>query len=285
MHLKAVIFDWAGTAVDFGSLCPINAFQAAFAARGVSVDAEDIHRFMGLRKREHIEALLVLPDIQSKWQAANQRMPQAADVDRLYKQAEKMLIETVHDFSTPTPHLIEAVAAGRSRGLKVGSCTGYTTPMMERLVPTARCKGFMPDTWVASDQVPQGRPWPWMIFKNMEELGVYPPAAVVKVGDTTADICEAINAGAWAVGVVESSSLIGRKKAELDALPPRQRNLLLHKARKQFSDAGAHFIINNMSELDDVFERIELRLEKGTPPPPMRRKKSLVSIQAAIFLI
>ena len=52
----------------------------------------------------------------------------------------------------------------------------------------------MPDVWVAADQVPQGRPWPWMIFKNMQELGVCPPSAVVKIGDTVADMEEAINA-------------------------------------------------------------------------------------------
>jgi len=273
MQLKAIVFDWAGTAVDFGSLCPVHAFQSAFANRGVTIGTREITRFMGLRKREHIETLLALPDIQSQWTAANQRPPQPRDIDALYQLAEKLLVDTAPNYSTLTPFLTEAVAAARSRGLKIGSSTGYTTAVMERLVPTARCKGFMPDLWVAADQVPQGRPWPWMIFKNMQELEVCPPAAVVKVGDTIADIDEAINAGTWAVAVVESSSLISRRKAELDALPRRQRDLILRQARKQFVEAGAHFVINNLSEFEEVLERIDFRLDKGMVPPRMRRKK------------
>ena len=188
MQLKAIVFDWAGTAVDFGSLCPVHAFQSAFAHRGVTINTPEVTRFMGLRKREHIETLLALPDIQSQWIAANQKPPQTRDIDALYQSAEQLLVDTAPNYASLTPFLTEAVAVARSRGLKIGSCSGYTSVVMERLAPTARCKGFMPDLWVAADQVPQGRPWPWMIFKNMQELEVCPPAAVVKIGDTVADI-------------------------------------------------------------------------------------------------
>jgi phosphonoacetaldehyde hydrolase len=276
MQLKAIVFDWAGTAVDFGSLCPVHAFQSAFAHRGVTIKTREITRYMGLRKREHIETLLGLPDIQSQWIAANQRPPQPRDIDALYQAAEQLLVDTAPNYATLTPFLTEAVAAARSRGLKIGSCSGYTSPIMERLAPTARCKGFMPDLWVAADQVPQGRPWPWMIFKNMQELEVCPPAAVVKIGDTIADIEEAINAGTWAVAVVESSSLISLKQSELEALPRRQRDLILRQARKQFAEAGAHFVINNLSEFEEVLERIDFRLDKGMALPRMGTKKPRV---------
>jgi phosphonoacetaldehyde hydrolase len=266
MHLKAIIFDWAGTAVDFGSLCPVASFQSAFTAKGVDVPAADIHRFMGIRKWEHIQAVLQLPEISAKWETAQGRQPARADVDDLYQKAEALLLDSVADFATPTPGLPEALAAARRRGLKIGSTTGYTAPLMAKLAPAAKAQGFDPDHWVASDQVPQGRPWPWMIFKNLERLEICPPSAVVKIGDTIADIAEAINAGAWGVGVVESSSLTGKSPAEFAAMPAEERRLLLEKTREQLMEAGADLVINNLTGLDEALEQIGARLEAGNYP-------------------
>jgi phosphonoacetaldehyde hydrolase len=278
MQIKAIIFDWAGTTVDFGSLCPISAFQTAFARHGVAVKAETVHRDMGMKKRDHIEAILALPEVSSAWKAANKRDASKADVDSIYQKAEEVLVETVPKFATLTPHVVEAVEMARSCGLKIGSSTGYTSPMMERLAPTARRKGYAPDTWVASDQVAQGRPWPWMIFKNMEELGVCPPCLVVKVGDTVTDITEGINAGAWSVGVLESSSLLGKTQEELEAMPTRLRDLAFRRARKKYAEAGGHFVINNLSELESVLEQIDSRLDRGMMPPRIKRRTSVLSV-------
>jgi phosphonoacetaldehyde hydrolase len=199
MHLKAIIFDWAGTVVDFGSLCPINAFQTAFKAKGITVMPDDIHRFMGIHKREHIQAILALPEVIAKWQTTHGKKADARDVDSLYEIAEQNMLETVADSATPVPYLAEVLAVIRKQGFKIGSTTGYTSPLMERLVPAAARRGYSPDFRIASDQVRQGRPWPWMIFKNLEQLKICPPATVVKLGDTIADVEEANNGayGRW----------------------------------------------------------------------------------------
>jgi len=274
MCLKAIIFDWAGTVVDFGSLCPISAFQSAFLAKGITVSAKDIHRFMGVHKRDHIQALLSLPDVAAGWQNNFKRTSNSDDVDSLYKIAEQQMVETVAASAVPTPFLAEALAAVRKQGLRIGSTTGYTSPMMQRLVPAAKQNGFDPEFWIASDQVPQGRPWPWMIYKNMEYLKVCPPAAVVKIGDTLADIEEANNAGIWAIGVAESSSLIGKSEAEFKAMPARSRNQTVQKVSKQFAEAGAHSVIKNLSELKEALKQIDERLEKGQLPPQLKRHPS-----------
>lgn len=277
MQLKAIIFDWAGTVVDFGSLCPVEAFRAAFAERAVEVSIRDVQRFMGIRKREHIQSILNLPAVSARWWALQGRGPNGQDLDELYERAEHLLIETVTSFATPIPHALEAVEQARKLGLKIGSSTGYTSPMMERLAPAARKHGYRPDFWVASDQVAHGRPWPWMIFRNMEHLQVCPPATVVKVGDTVADVEEAKNAGVWSVAVVESSSVVGKSPAELETLTASKRRTAFQHARTQLAEAGAHFVINNLSELDVVLEQIGERLDKGQNPPQLnRRRKELV---------
>jgi len=265
--LKAVIFDWAGTVVDFGSLCPVRAFQAAFSAKGIKVSPDDICRFMGVHKREHVRSVLSLPANLDQWQKAFGGNPSDGDVDILHDLAEVQMLESIERHALPTPHLQIALKAVRKSGLKIGSTTGYISPLMQRLVPAAKKNGFSPDFWVASDQVPQGRPWPWMIFKNMEHLQICPPSSVVKVGDTVADIKEANNAGSWAVGVVESSSLIGLNEAEFNATSPGERTKLTRHAAAKLSEAGAHFVIQNLSELTDILEQIETRSAKGQMPP------------------
>jgi phosphonoacetaldehyde hydrolase len=273
MRLKAIIFDWAGTVVDFGCLCPVEAIQAAFQAKGIIVAAKDINRFMGIHKREHVRAVLSLPAVTTQWRKAYGKKPDSSDVNLLHEMAEQRMLETVESFAMPTPYLSEAIKMTRKQGLKIGSTTGYTSLLMEKLVPVARQQGFAPDFWIASDQVPKGRPWPWMIFKNMEYLEVYPPAAIVKLGDTVADVEEANNAGIWSVAVVESSSLVGKSRSELEALPARERNSLIREASKQLTRAGAHSVIKNLSQLEATLEQIDERLEKGQLPPQLAHRR------------
>jgi phosphonoacetaldehyde hydrolase len=281
MKLKAIIFDWAGTVVDFGSLCPARAIQSAFSSKRIDITAQDIHRFMGIRKREHVQTLLSLPHVTAQWRMVHGCEPNSEDVQSLYEESERRMVETVASFATLTPGLPEAFAAVRQRGFRIGSTTGYTSPMMERLVPAAKRNGFNPEFWVASDQVRMGRPWPWMIYNNMEHLEVCPPAAVVKVGDTVADVEEANNAGVWSVAVVESSSLVGKTQAQLEALPRREHNLLINHALTKLSEAGAHFVIRNLFELEAVIEHIDERLGNGQMPPRFihRRENGAESFQ------
>ena len=73
-------------------------------------------------------------------------------------------------------------------GVKIGSSTGYTSEIMEKLRPQAASEGYAPDCYVTSDLVPNARPSPAMIFKNMIQLDIWSPKSVVKVDDTTGGI-------------------------------------------------------------------------------------------------
>ncbi len=50
--IEAVIFDWAGTTVDYGCFAPVKAFMEAFAHHGVPVTMEETRKPMGMLKRE-----------------------------------------------------------------------------------------------------------------------------------------------------------------------------------------------------------------------------------------
>lgn len=86
-------------------------------------------------------------------------------------------------------------------------------------MPAAEKNGYAPDFWITPDSTGGiGRPYPYMIFRNMEALKSASVAEVMKVGDTVSDIREGKNAGAFTVGVIEGSSEMALTEAEYDAL-------------------------------------------------------------------
>ncbi len=275
MRLKAIIFDWTGTAVDFGSKCAQEAIQAAFQAEGVVVTEQYLSQCHDVPASKEISAILALTEVTAQWQASHGRLPDDRNAVEISQRTEQHLLDHLTQAATPTPWLVQTLQLLKQRGLKIGSSTDCTSRIMERLALLAAEKGFTPDFWVAADQVPQGRPWPWMIFKNLEYLQICPPALTVNVGDTIADVEAANNAGAWSVAVLESSRLVGRSQPALEALPAKNRKLILQQASHQLAQAGAHVVIKNLSELPAAMDQIEKRLLNGMLPPQLARHRKV----------
>jgi phosphonoacetaldehyde hydrolase len=121
-------------------------------------------------------------------------------------------------------------------------------------------QGFCPDFHICADEVVRGRPAPWMIFRCMEALDVYPPKRVVKVGDTFIDIEDGINAGVWSVAVVDSSSEMGLSEAEFTALDPSDRDRRRSEVRAKFEAAGADGVLTHLGELPNFIRDLNRRL-------------------------
>lgn len=95
---------------------------------------------MGLGKWQHIEALGKLPAVDSRWQAKFGRAMTAADIDAIYAAFMPLQIAKVVDFSAPIAGVVDTIATFRAEGLKIGSCSGYPRPVMEKLVPAAAAR-------------------------------------------------------------------------------------------------------------------------------------------------
>ena len=148
----------------------------------------------------------------------------------------------------------------REMGLKIGSTTGYTSEIMEYVLPVAKKQGYEPDCCVTPDVTEYSRPTPFMVFECMRQLNVFPPKLVVKAGDTVMDILEGKNAGAWSVGIIKGSSVVGLSEAEYNALGEAERKELHEKARKIYMEAGADYVIEDITELPEVINKINERL-------------------------
>lgn len=256
--IRLIVFDWAGTTVDFGSRAPAAAFQGVFARHGVEVTEAEARAPMGLNKREHLVTMLSSPAVASRWEQVHGRAWSEADVDIMYDEFVPLQLEAIEEHAELVPGLLEVVRQLRARNLRIGGTTGYFHAAAQTVAARAAAAGFAPDANVCSDDVPRGRPAPWMIYRIMEQLEIWPPAAVIKVGDTIADIEAGLAAGCWSVGVCDSSSLMGLSEAEYNALPEDERWTRLAQTADLFREAGAHAVLCSLSELPVLVDELNV---------------------------
>lgn len=265
-RLQAVVFDWAGTIIDFGSCAPMGAFVQLFQQFGVELTIAEARGPMGLAKWDHIKALGTLPRIAAQWQAAQGHVFSDRDVDHLYEVFTPMNAAVVPQFADFIPGALDMVNSLRARGLKIGSTTGYNRPIMEVVTPIAAKGGYVPDNLVCAGDLAAGRPTPLMMYRTFADLGVWPPCTVVKVDDTGVGIEEGLHAGTWTVGLAVSGNAVGLPLAQWQALGAAEQAALRANATAQLKAAGAHFVIDSVADLAPVLAEIEQRLARGERP-------------------
>lgn len=255
--VEAVIFDWAGTTVDYGCFAPVQAFIETFKAAGVEPTVQETREPMGMLKIDHIRTMLKMDRIAAEWERVHGAAPCEDDVHALYEPYEKRLLSILNNFASPKPHVLDAVAQIRQMGIRLGSTTGYNDKMMAIVAPAAREAGYEPDFMITPDAVGgHGRPYPYMMFRNMEALGVTDARRAVKVGDTVSDIREGKNAGCISIGVVEGSSEMAMAQEQFDALCDDDKAAAREQASSVFHAAGADAVINTFAELPALLRQL-----------------------------
>ena len=255
--ISCVIMDWAGTAVDFGCFAPLNAFLKVFSEeKGIDITYRQAREPMGLLKIDHIKAILNMPEVNEKFRARYGRDWNMEDINEMYVSFEKHLFASLSNFTTPIPGVLDTIKELRESGIKIGSTTGYTQAMMDVVRPGAAAKGYVVDNLVTPDNLPAGRPAPYMIYKNMIDLAIPSVDNVVKVGDTIADIKEGVNAKVWSIGIITGSNEMGITEEEYNRRTPDELAALKQEVRERMMVAGAHFVLDNITELPACIEKI-----------------------------
>jgi len=265
-RLAAVVFDWAGTVVDFGSQAPMGAFVELFASEGVAITVADARVPMGLPKWQHIQALGRLPSVAQAWQQRHGRALDDADVDRLYARFTPMNRAAVPRHAELIDGVPALVQTLRGRGLKIGSTTGYNRDIMEVLAPLAAAQGFVPDNLVCAGDVAHNRPAPLGMYRCFVDLGVWPARRVVKVDDTVPGLLEGRHAGCWTVAVIDSGNEVGLSAAAWRALSSAEQAVRRSTARARLAQAQPDYEVATVADLPAVLDAIEVRLAAGESP-------------------
>lgn len=264
--LRAVCFDWAGTTVDFGCQGPVSVFASAFAAEGVSVTDEEVRAPMGMGKRDHLQQMLAQPSVAARWRAVHHADANPTDIDRLYARFLPLQVATVADHAAPIEGVPALLTWLLSQGLRVGGTTGYASDVMAVLAPLAAQAGYAPHANVTVDDVAQGRPAPDQLLACLRLLGDIDPADAVAVDDTVTGVKAGRNAGMWTVGVAASGNLVGLTSQAYWALDPYERAQRTLAARQQLLDAGAHDVVDVVTDLPPLLARFDAWRAQGRVP-------------------
>jgi len=264
-RVRAVLLDWAGTAIDHGSRAPARVFVEVFAAVGIELTEAEARGPMGLAKRDHVAAILAMPGVRHQWRRMHDRDPSTADGDGIYRRFLPLQKAVLADHCEPIAGVVEAVDFCRRHGIAIGSTTGYTRELMDVVVPAAARAGFAPDVVVCSDEVPTGRPAPWANFRAAERLGVYPPAAIVVIDDTAPGVAAGYNAGMRALGVTLTGNGLGLSAEEVAGLAADDRARRGAAIGAMLLDAGADACLPGVANLPDWLEARDFRLTAARP--------------------
>ncbi|HXQ67728.1 MAG TPA: phosphonoacetaldehyde hydrolase [Alphaproteobacteria bacterium] len=264
--IEAVLLDWAGTTMDFGCIAPAVVFVEVFKRRGVPIDMAEARAPMGAHKRVHIQRITELDSVRARWQARHGRLPDEADVNRMFKEFVPLQLKCLSDYSELIPGTLEAVAELRKRGIKIGSTTGYMTEMMKINLRDAARQGYKPDSTVCASEVPAGRPYPYMCLQNVMNLGVTTVEACVKVDDTVPGVEEGLNAGMWTIGLAVSGNEVGLSLKEWKKLSKAEKEEKRARAHRRMAQAGAHYTVDTIAEMMPCIDDIEERIRRGERP-------------------
>lgn len=255
MRPRLVIFDWAGTLVDFGCRAPLEAFLDAFARAGLPIDEATARRPMGAHKRDHAREILHYPEVAERVRTDLGREPDEGLLDEIYAQFSSRLTEVLPHFAEPVPGAIATLRWLRDHDIRIASTTGYTRSMMRTLEPIAAAAGIATEALICADEVVQGRPAPWACLRLAEKFGIYPMTRCLKIGDTPADVAEGLNAGMVSLAVSESGNEVGLSHPALKALSADARRSLVRGAEQRLRAAGARAVLRSVEELPAWIEQ------------------------------
>lgn len=188
-RVQLVVFDMIGTTVQATDAVP-QAFASALAPEGVPVDAGTLAHVRGLNKRAAIAALVPAgADHAERSEGAYQRFELA------------LLAGYGPGQLTPVEGAVDVLRRCRAAGVRTALNTGFERTLADHVV---RSLGWetLADTVVCGDDVAEGRPAPFLIYRAMERTGVIDVARVAVVGDTVADLEAGHHARVgWNIGV------------------------------------------------------------------------------------
>ncbi len=252
--IRGVLFDWAGTTIDFGSLAPVAVVCEVFREFGIEVTEAEARQPMGKAKIDHLREVMTMPRIAKLWKDRHGGAADEAAIHRIYARFLVMQKAILARHCDLIPGIVPLIQFLREREIGIGSTTGYTRELMEVVLPIAAQAGYAPDATVCSDEVVAGRPAPWSNFRAAELIGVFPMNRILVVDDSIAGIQAGKNAGCYAVAVTTTGNPFGKSYDDFRKMNGAEVTRLHRKSESEFYAVGADLVVPSVSVLHRLWE-------------------------------
>ena len=218
--IKLIVCDMAGTTVNEGGIVYKTLFNTI---KGFDIYIEDdaIKKWYGANKTEVLQHYI---NSDVEYRHNETILPQMLDK---FKQNLKKSYFEEDNIKLIDPQLPELFNTFRKNGVKIALNTGYSIDIQEGIIKKLEMESFI-DGYISSEDVPNGRPQPYMIQTLMKQFNIDSPNEVIKIGDSMNDILEGKNAKCnMSIGVLSGAE--------------SKENLL---------KAGADLVIDSVMDLD-----------------------------------
>ena len=259
--IEAIVFDLAGTLIDFGSLAPSKVLIHIFNKIGIPISRKEAIGPMGIEKRAHISQLINTKKINLQWKKKYKKKPSKNDIDKLFKLFNpelKKIIKKHSKFISGSKRTIEFI---KKKKIKIATNTGYSDDILKTILPELKKQGFTPDISYSSSHAKIGRPSAEIIYKIFSELNITKGSNCIKVDDTIPGLLEGVNAGMWVVGVIFSGNEFGKTEVEFNKLSFKDKTKFRKKIKKKFEKVGAHYVIDTIKDLPKIIKIIQTRIK------------------------
>ena len=257
--IRACIFDLGGTIVDRYSVSPFFSLKRAFMKNNIKISDRVILKDMGMSKNEHIRKILSDKYVERNWFLEYGKFPEPNDTDMIYEdfKIEQNKLSKVINILPETKSTFEYL---KERNVKIGITTGFDKENMDLILSRMEDYGLHVDGAVSSTCLLRSRPYPDMMNKLKGDFNIENNYQIVKFDDTPIGIKEAKNGGFWSVGVVKWSTLMEIVEPEdvmgVGLMASDEYNKRLMNARKTLIDSEADFVVNDLTEINNVFKEV-----------------------------
>jgi phosphonatase-like hydrolase len=197
-----VVFDMAGTTIeDHGEV--LTAFKAALGKNQISVSEDFLQKWRGASKKEVLRQCI-------EGQFGKESHDNPKRIDQAYADFRHLLEALyVQEGVRPIPGAAETFKWLRDRSIRIALTTGFYRKVTDLILQQVGWNSGAVEASICSDEVPRGRPAPYMIFRAMEATRADDVHHVVNVGDTALDLLSGHYAGVRGiVGVLTGSQTI-----------------------------------------------------------------------------
>ena len=250
--LDAVIFDLAGTIIDFGSLATIDAMKEVFKKRQIKISTEIIKKHMGIKKIDHIKKITLHQKFKKEGNRLQRRNFTKKDLNSVSKDFDKSLVEKVKMKLNVIPNAKKIFRILRKKNILIGSTTGYPKRIIRLIKPFLKKRNILPKEIISVEDVKKGRPSAQMCNKILKKLKIKNPKNCLKIDDSFSGISEGKNAKMLTAGLIFTGIQIGMSKKRLGKISINEKIKKRKLISKEFKKLGCDFIFDDLYGLTKI---------------------------------
>jgi len=203
LSLKLVVLDIGGTLIGDHGEVP-DAMLGAFSRKGITVTPQEFSGWRGASKRGMVKHF-----VEDRGPATGRgALEEAIYADFTSK------VSKAYENVQPIPGAEKALQELKAMNLLLCTSTGFDRQLTTQVFSHLGWQHYFVAS-ITSDDVADGRPAPYMLFRAMEAAHVNDTAEVLAVGDTVLDLQAGNNGGMGAVvGVYSGAATESRLRQE-----------------------------------------------------------------------